>query len=205
MRARLIEQHAQIMTTYPQGGALKKLIITVRPNEWMMRGPNPHIPYTPDEIAEDAAQCRDAGAAIMHVHARLRFGWHSNPQPSLEGQPLFQQQPNGWDWIAPLGDGRCAWVKLREASTGAGMDYTWRIRRDCAGPGYFLLGDAACLMDPSAANGVLRAMMSGMYAAHLIHASALAGQPDHAAATEFRRWTGELYDRTRAHLSQNAG
>lgn len=57
---------------------MKKLIITVRPNEWMMRGPNPHIPYTPDEIAEDAAQCRDAGAAIMHVHARLPDGGRTN-------------------------------------------------------------------------------------------------------------------------------
>jgi 3-keto-5-aminohexanoate cleavage enzyme len=44
----------------------------------MMRGPNPHIPYTPDEIAEDAAQCREAGAAIMHVHARLPDGGKTN-------------------------------------------------------------------------------------------------------------------------------
>ena len=57
---------------------MNKLIITVRPNEWMMRGPNPHIPYTPDEIAEDAARCRDAGAAIMHVHARLPDGGKTN-------------------------------------------------------------------------------------------------------------------------------
>lgn len=57
---------------------MKKLIITVRPNEWMMRGPNPHIPYTPDEIAEDAAQCREAGAAIMHVHARMPDGGKTN-------------------------------------------------------------------------------------------------------------------------------
>ena len=57
---------------------MKKLIITVRPNEWMMRGPNPHIPYTPDEIAEDAARCREAGAAIMHVHARLSDGGRTN-------------------------------------------------------------------------------------------------------------------------------
>ena len=64
---------------------MKKLIITVRPNEWMMRGPNPHIPYTPDEIAEDAAQCREAGAAIMHVHARLPDGGKTNsPEPYPE-------------------------------------------------------------------------------------------------------------------------
>ena len=57
---------------------MDKLIITVRLNEWMMRGANPHIPYTPDEIAECAAECREAGAAITHVHARLPDGGKTN-------------------------------------------------------------------------------------------------------------------------------
>lgn len=48
----------------------KKLIITVRVNEYLPRDPNKHIPYTPDEIADTAAQCRDAGASIVHFHAR---------------------------------------------------------------------------------------------------------------------------------------
>ncbi|MEA2645146.1 MAG: 3-keto-5-aminohexanoate cleavage enzyme [Chloroflexota bacterium] len=29
-----------------------------------------HIPYTPVEIAEEAARCADAGAAVVHIHAR---------------------------------------------------------------------------------------------------------------------------------------
>jgi len=44
----------------------------------MMRGANPNIPYSPDEIAECAAQCREAGAAITHVHARLPDGGKTN-------------------------------------------------------------------------------------------------------------------------------
>ena len=73
---------------------MKKLIITVRPNEWMMRGPNPHIPYTPDEIADDAARCRDAGAAIMHVHARLPDGGrtvYSNPSAGMNADGAATQ------------------------------------------------------------------------------------------------------------------
>jgi 3-keto-5-aminohexanoate cleavage enzyme len=31
---------------------------------------NPAVPVTPDEIAEDAALCVEAGAAIVHLHAR---------------------------------------------------------------------------------------------------------------------------------------
>lgn len=56
----------------------KKLIINCRVNEWELRGPNQNIPYTPDEIAEDAARCRAAGASIVHVHARGPNGEKSN-------------------------------------------------------------------------------------------------------------------------------
>jgi uncharacterized protein (DUF849 family) len=33
-----------------------------------------NIPYTPEEIAEDAAAARDSGAAIAHIHARTQNG-----------------------------------------------------------------------------------------------------------------------------------
>lgn len=48
----------------------KKLIITCRVNEYKSRKENPHVPFTPDEIAETAAACRQAGASIIHFHAR---------------------------------------------------------------------------------------------------------------------------------------
>ena len=53
---------------------MKKLIIEARVNEYMMRGPNPHVPYSPSEIAANAVACRDAGAAIVHFHARKTDG-----------------------------------------------------------------------------------------------------------------------------------
>ncbi|HUO08204.1 MAG TPA: 3-keto-5-aminohexanoate cleavage protein [Phycisphaerae bacterium] len=31
---------------------------------------NPHVPITPEEIAADARRCTDAGASILHLHAR---------------------------------------------------------------------------------------------------------------------------------------
>lgn len=48
----------------------KKLIITCRVNEYTSRVENPHVPFTPDEIAETAAECQQAGASIVHFHAR---------------------------------------------------------------------------------------------------------------------------------------
>jgi 3-keto-5-aminohexanoate cleavage enzyme len=34
------------------------------------RGMTPYIPITPDEVAEDAKRCYDAGASIVHIHTR---------------------------------------------------------------------------------------------------------------------------------------
>src|SRR5689334_10658853 len=39
-----------------------------------MRDGNPNVPWTPDEIAQDAAEIRAAGASILHFHARQPDG-----------------------------------------------------------------------------------------------------------------------------------
>lgn len=54
---------------------MEKLIIEARVNEYMMREEgNANVPYTPEEIARDAAACRAAGASIVHFHARKADG-----------------------------------------------------------------------------------------------------------------------------------
>jgi len=141
---------------------------------------------------------------------RARFGWSTTEDPGLEGQPQFDRRGDGWDWRAPLGDGRTAWVKLRvtsrqaAAGTGAfqGLDLTWRRHRACAGPGYFLLGDAAALLDPSSSNGVLRALMSAIFAIHLIRGVLRReiSEPDADAA--YMAWIGKLFDSCAAELRE---
>jgi 3-keto-5-aminohexanoate cleavage enzyme len=50
---------------------MEKLIITVAPTGNVpTKGLNPHLPVTPEEIAETAVRCRDAGASLIHIHAR---------------------------------------------------------------------------------------------------------------------------------------
>jgi len=50
---------------------MEKLIITVAPTGSVPRKKDtPHVPVTPDEIAETAYACEQAGAAIIHVHCR---------------------------------------------------------------------------------------------------------------------------------------
>ena len=39
----------------------KNLIFTMRVNEYVTRAPNRHAPFTPDEVADTAAACREVG------------------------------------------------------------------------------------------------------------------------------------------------
>ncbi|MFT4584759.1 MAG: 3-keto-5-aminohexanoate cleavage enzyme [Gammaproteobacteria bacterium] len=53
---------------------MQKLIIEARINEYANRNANPHVPWSAAEIADDARRCREAGAAIVHFHARDEQG-----------------------------------------------------------------------------------------------------------------------------------
>lgn len=54
---------------------MKKTIITVATTgAWPTKEDNPHIPYTPKEIAADVYECYKAGAAVAHLHMRDSAG-----------------------------------------------------------------------------------------------------------------------------------
>jgi 3-keto-5-aminohexanoate cleavage enzyme len=54
---------------------MDKLIITVAPTGNVpTKEMNPHLPVTPEEIAETAVHCREAGASLIHIHARDAAG-----------------------------------------------------------------------------------------------------------------------------------
>ena len=49
---------------------MEKLIIEVRINEYASRKHNPNVPFSPEEICDEALQCWRQGASIIHYHAR---------------------------------------------------------------------------------------------------------------------------------------
>lgn len=49
---------------------------------------SPHLPVTPDEIAEQAVEAAEAGAAILHLHARDPGDGRPSPDPDLYMQFL---------------------------------------------------------------------------------------------------------------------
>lgn len=158
--------------------------------------------WTLDATGRQAWLAQQRGLAVRRLSPRLvaRFGWREGEE--LQGgdgdaadPPLFRFRPDGWDWRAPLGMQRTAWVTLRigdaRAPRTGGLDMTWTSRPDCAGPGYFLLGDAACLFDPSSSHGVLRALMSGLLAAHLIDGCVKRGAAEAGVVDAYRSWMAQ--------------
>jgi 3-keto-5-aminohexanoate cleavage enzyme len=60
-----------------------KVIITVAPTGSIpTRADNPNIPYTPEEVAEETRRSYEAGAAMVHLHARDPDT--GKPTPDLE-------------------------------------------------------------------------------------------------------------------------
>ena len=127
----------------------------------------------------------------------VRFGWYKDRVAGLDGQPSFAFRDDGWDWKAPLDDNRIAWVELRVGESGnrppAGIDLTWQYRPDCAGPGYFLIGDAAAVLDPASSHGVLRALMSGIMCSHLIAGGQESGFADVKVTAAYQTWLSEQF------------
>jgi flavin-dependent dehydrogenase len=95
--------------------------------------------------------------------------------------PVFQENDIGWCWRAMVRPDLENWTAISllagctpllpaefDPRTRKQTDVTWRFVSECSGPGYFLTGDAAVVIDPASAHGVLRALMSGIFAGTLI-------------------------------------
>jgi 3-keto-5-aminohexanoate cleavage enzyme len=94
---------------------MEKLIITVAPTGNVpTKEMNPHLPVTPEEIAETAVRCREAGASLIHVHARDAAG-----QPTLD--------PGVFGRIHELISARTDLIVMISTGGRAGMDPQERV------------------------------------------------------------------------------
>jgi flavin-dependent dehydrogenase len=121
----------------------------------------------------------------------------------------------GWYWTAKVSQDVYHWTRLSFAAEEAarakpplsfrhlevlgatrGADVTWRMCKQTAGPGYFIAGDAAAVLDPSSSHGVLKALMSGMMAAHAIIQGAACSQRHNTIEVAYREWmkNGFMHD-----------
>ena len=78
----------------------------------------PHLPLTPDEIARDAIAAAEAGAAILHLHARDPKDGRPTPDPEVFMQflPRIKQATNA---VINITTGGGHGMTLRGAARGA--------------------------------------------------------------------------------------
>lgn len=69
-----MEPHPDLIRPYPLTPYPKIIINAALTGMVATRDDSPHVPLTPAEIIEDAVKCREAGASIIHLHARGRDG-----------------------------------------------------------------------------------------------------------------------------------
>lgn len=115
----------------------------------------------------------------------VQYGYVEAGPCDIDENPVIVTDACGWTWVARIHGDVCQWTRLaftrmkkhhcpkRMAQYKAlgqtrGADVTWRRVNGAAGPGYFLVGDAAAVLDPSSSHGVLKALMSGIMAAHCV-------------------------------------
>jgi flavin-dependent dehydrogenase len=117
------------------------------------------------------------------------YGW-VRPGEARRGLtvPEFRMAGAVWEWVAPVGVDRHAWVRLDlmkrrpgrplrpprcledcvPVGVASARNVSWTIARPCAGPRYFMVGDAAWTLDPASSHGVFKAVVSGMVAGEAI-------------------------------------
>jgi len=135
--------------------------------------------YYIDATGQHQLFSRKLGIEMLQCSPKLivQFGYSKDTLPYFE-LPIFIKNKNGWRWYAKIDQCLYAWVRLGETKsksepykkydTYGGADVTWKIARQLANHRFFLAGDAACTLDPSAGHGVLRALMTGIMASHII-------------------------------------
>jgi len=76
------------------------------------------------------------------------------------------------------------------------------MAEEAARPGWFMVGDAAAMLDPTSSRRVLKAIMTGMMAGHLTAAVLGGGTPARAAAAAYHEWLAGWFSADVANLAR---
>lgn len=169
--------------------------------EWRAR-------WTVDATGGGHRLARQLAIPVIRHSPRLiaRYGYVKGHCPDLDAVPSIWTDSTGWTWVARIAANSYQWTRVKcvgESCRGTtpgvlaslepigptrGADVSWRIAASPSGPGYFIAGDAACVLDPSSSNGVLRALMTGIMVGHLASAVGQKLIDEPAAATRYAAW-----------------
>lgn len=152
-------------------------------------------------------------------HLIARYGYAVGVCPDDNIFCGIDADPFGWYWTAKIGEHAYHWTRLcflpGNTSQGIppamfkhltrsgpvrGADVTWRVGQQVAGSGFFIAGDAAFVLDPAASQGVLKALMSGMMAAHAVIQTRSSPWHEMSIQQQYQYWVNEWFHRDRRRL-----
>ena len=149
----------------------------------------------------------------------VAYGYAKTPSLPKLDDPVLWMGTRTWRWEARVKHDLYHWCSLIQPSitvaesfpcpviTSAAcsearrVDMTWRVVSESSGPGYLITGDAAAVMDPLSSHGVLRALMSGIYAAHAIISSVKHGNSI-SYQNEYTSWLTNWFHADRFALNR---
>lgn len=148
------------------------------------------------------------------------FGYCEGYSSHYSELPGFSMDKKGWTWIARVAPKLYQWSRLnwqgdnhsaeipselqtlKSLDAPRGMDVTWRRVEVPATPGCIRVGDAAGLLDPSAGHGVLKALMSGILAAHVITKILKYGAEQNQTLEAYNQWFQSFLDHDMIQLKE---
>ncbi len=156
---------------------------------------------------------RALGVASPARSPRLiaRYGYAEGSCPVRDEAPALIGDASGWTWTALVRPKVYQWTRVSFAGRPdpdrvpeelqglaplgrpRGADVTWRMATEVTGPGWFMVGDAAATLDPTSSHGVLKALLSGVTAGHLIAAVLADKAPPAATRTAYHDWLSSWF------------
>ncbi len=197
-------EHGEVVGVETEGGPVhaRVLIDAAGGAHWLARQLDiPRVEASPKLVATYGYVVEPEGAPADEPRivaddegwtwtARVRPGVRQWTRLTLDGRPV----PAGW--LPPELSGRAPLGRVR------GADVTWRRVEAPAGPGYFMVGDAAAVLDPASSHGVLKAFMSGMMAGHAVVRASSGALPWPLALAGYSDWVRRWFEHDAAQLRE---
>jgi flavin-dependent dehydrogenase len=149
---------------------------------------------------------------INHLSPRLiaNYGYVTGASAISYENPQLAVDEDGWIWTAQVRPQVYQWTRLSftqkitpknwtpvefqnltPLQLTRRADVTWRRVNGTAGHGYFIVGDAANVLDPAASHGVLKALMTGIMASHLIAQSIEKEELEENHIIGYQKWLND--------------
>ncbi|WP_414516669.1 NAD(P)/FAD-dependent oxidoreductase [Nostoc sp. PCC 9305] len=162
------------------------------------------------------------GLEICYHSPRLiaYYGYVIGECPARDDAPAIVADSSGWTWTAKVRLQLYQWTRLSFVEQKIAKDWlpneffglkiyqamraanvTWRIVSQPAGYGYFLVGDAAMVLDPTSSHGVLKAIMSGIWVSHAIASELLGNLTEQQAIDHYCLWIHNWFRHDMKNLS----